>query len=299
MKRSGRGLFASFASVVALTAGLIAVVPTSAAAATLPVITVHESDHGFTTIGSLNRHAGRVTFRFITSTTDSNNGSEVDLVTLKHGKTLAQLLAAIPGEEAMTPSVAAAATRSIVASAQILGGAGLYLPSQTSRVTETLYSGTYYLIDVAAALAGDKKPQVVALHVHGSPNASDPWPGTAATILVGNGSTDRFAAPVLPAGKNYLIRNNGDTIHFVQFMPVKHGTTDAEIQADLTSSNQSGPGPFLGPGLSTGVISPGKQIVFSSASLEPGTYVLVCFVADAETGMPHAFMGMHLVVTIR
>jgi hypothetical protein len=33
--------------------------------------------------------------------------------------------------------------------------------------------------------------------------------------------------------------------------------------------------------------------------LAPGTYVLQCFVADDVTGMPHAIMGMHKVVTLR
>jgi hypothetical protein len=35
-----------------------------------------------------------------------------------------------------------------------------------------------------------------------------------------------------------------------------------------------------------------------ATDLDPGTYVLVCFVPDIETGMPHAFLGMVDVVTV-
>ena len=35
-----------------------------------------------------------------------------------------------------------------------------------------------------------------------------------------------------------------------------------------------------------------------SYDLPAGTYVLLCFVADDETGIPHAIMGMHQVVVL-
>ncbi|MBW3633731.1 MAG: hypothetical protein KY456_11965 [Chloroflexi bacterium] len=33
-------------------------------------------------------------------------------------------------------------------------------------------------------------------------------------------------------------------------------------------------------------------------NLEPGTYIMVCFVPDIESGMPHAFDGMYEVITV-
>jgi hypothetical protein len=33
-------------------------------------------------------------------------------------------------------------------------------------------------------------------------------------------------------------------------------------------------------------------------NLEPGTYIMVCFVPDIESGMPHAFEGMYQVITV-
>jgi hypothetical protein len=35
-----------------------------------------------------------------------------------------------------------------------------------------------------------------------------------------------------------------------------------------------------------------------ATDLEPGTYVLVCFVPDIESGMPHAYLGMYDIVTV-
>jgi hypothetical protein len=297
MKRSIRFLSMPLATSVAVAAGMM-VVASPAYAATLPVINVHESASGFTVSGApLNRRAGRVELHF-SATTVSANGNEVDLVKLRPGKTVAELAQAIAKEPSNTPSVAAAGTREIVADALAFGGSGLNLPGQTASVTETLYAGTYYLIDVGAATSG-KKAQSMAVHVSGRPSTND-WPGSAATIVMGAGSADRFASPaVLPAGKNWLIRNTGDTIHFIQFLPVKPGTTDSQLQKLFTSNDPNAVDPTTGPGLSTGVVSPGSQIVFTTSSLAPGTYAMVCFIAGDVTGMPHALMGMHLVVTIK
>jgi hypothetical protein len=271
----------------------------AASAASLPVINVHESDHGFTVEGALSRQAGRVTFHFTTSLNASDDGSEVDLAMLRPGKTIADLTKAIVDEGSQTPATAARGTQEIVAATRAFGGAGLNsAPDDSASVTETLYAGTYYLIDIDAAISG-QTPQATPIHVHGRPTPNN-WPGTSATIVMGKGSTDRFYTPtVLPASQNYLIRNDSDTIHFVAFVPLVTGTTDATIQKILTSNSNSAPTQITGPGVSAGLVSPGGQEVFSSSALKPGTYALLCFVADDQTGMPHAVMGMHTVVQIR
>ena len=46
------------------------------------------------------------------------------------------------------------------------------------------------------------------------------------------------------------------------------------------------------------MVSPGKTIAVSY-NLPRGTYVLLCFVADDVTGIPHAIMGMHLVIRLK
>jgi hypothetical protein len=44
-------------------------------------------------------------------------------------------------------------------------------------------------------------------------------------------------------------------------------------------------------------VSPGHQSLLSY-NLPKGTYLLQCFVADSVTGIPHTFMGMHLIVHV-
>jgi len=46
------------------------------------------------------------------------------------------------------------------------------------------------------------------------------------------------------------------------------------------------------------VLSP-RQSVELTYDLPAGSYLLLCEIRDAETGMPHVFMGMHKVVTLR
>ena len=85
----------------------------------------------------------------------------------------------------------------------------------------------------------------------------------------------------------------------MEIMPVKAGTTDKEIQAFFNSGSQSAP-PFArnGPSGGNDVVSPGGTIRVSY-NLPRGTYVLLCFVADDMTGIPHAIMGMHKVIHLK
>jgi hypothetical protein len=113
-------------------------------------------------------------------------------------------------------------------------------------------------------------------------------------------SDDRFDGPdVLPAAGSITVRNVSDTIHFMDVSPVKPGTTDDDIQRFFQSDNRDQP-PFAldGPSIEMGVLSPGGRADIGY-NLPAGTYVLECFVSDDQTGMPHALMGMHKVVTLR
>lgn len=112
-------------------------------------------------------------------------------------------------------------------------------------------------------------------------------------------TADTFVSPdVLPAAGTITVRNTSDTIHFMDVSPVKDGTTDADIQAFFAPQPQGDPPFAQGPEIEMGVLSPGRQADITY-NLPPGTYVLLCFVADDQTGRPHALMGMHKVVTLK
>lgn len=113
-------------------------------------------------------------------------------------------------------------------------------------------------------------------------------------------SADRFVSPhTLPADGTITVKNVADTIHFMGISPVKKGTTDKQIQ-DFFDSGAPVQPPFFvdGPSVGMDVLSPGRQLELTY-KLPAGTYVLMCFIADEMTGIPHAVMGMHKVVILK
>ncbi len=135
---------------------------------------------------------------------------------------------------------------------------------------------------------------VKALHVHGTPTRSS-FPHIGAIIAMT--SPDRFVSPSrLPVGQNLLVRNVSDTIHFVAFQPVRAGTTNADMTKLFKGESKNDP--YTGQGVEADDLSPGTQLIFHSSVLKKGTYDLECFIADDVTGVPHALMGMHKIVTV-
>jgi len=160
---------------------------------------------------------------------------------------------------------------------------------------ENLHSGTYYLMDLVN-FTGKGNPVTTRLFVTGHGRSS----ALHGQVYVTPTSADRFIAPSRwPHHGTYLFHNVADTIHFMAIVPVKAGTTDRQIQAFFNSGSQSQP-PFFrnGPSGGNDVVSPGKTIQVSY-NLPRGTYVLLCFIADDVTGIPHAIMGMHLVIRLK
>jgi hypothetical protein len=51
----------------------------------------------------------------------------------------------------------------------------------------------------------------------------------------------------------------------------------------------------------SGTISKGQTEVIPASALHftPGRYAVACFIPDAQTGMPHALMGMYREVTVK
>ena len=223
-----------------------------------------------------------------------NGGSNISLFQPKHGVKLAKVFADLREEFSPAPATAAKGTRNIVRDVSLFGLADV-VPGYPEVVTENLRAGTYYLMDLVN-FTGVGNPVVTKLCVtgHGRPGALH------GSVYVTPTSADRFIAPrVWPHRGTYLFHNIADTIHFMEIVPVKARTTDAQIQAFFNSGSQSQP-PFFRPGPSGGndVVSPGKTIAVSY-NLPRGTYVLLCFVADDVTGIPHAIMGMHLVIRLK
>ena len=205
-----------------------------------------------------------------------------------NGATVKQFFRDLSEEFSSDPAIAAQGTRDLNRDAKVYGLADPE-PGQALTVTETLAPGKYFLFD--SNITSPSIPPVTLLLVR-SGAESLAAPDAAATILMT--SQDRFLAPpALPAQGTVRVRNVSDTLHFADLVPVAPGTTDADVQAFFDGT---GPPPFIqGPGASMEPLSSGQQADLGYR-LPAGDYVLLCFIADDVTGLPHAFMGMHRVV---
>ena len=278
----------------AASGGLIAV--TLTACQPLPHAALVVGDGSRVAISQPSIKAGKDSFVVAGNNKTPGGSSNVTLFQLKGKATGSRVAADLRDEFNQTPAIAAKGTRELVRDINALGLADVSTGAHAT-VTVNLSVGTYYLMDLGN-FSGAGNPIFTPLRV---------TPGTATGPLHGQFSVqatgaDRFVAPnTWPHAGTYLFTNTAtDTLHFMDLERVKPGTTDAQVQAFFNSKSQ-GPPPFAfnGPsvGIGNDVVSPGKSIQVSY-NLPAGTYVLLCFVADPTTGLPHAVMGMHKVITL-
>ena len=232
------------------------------------------------------------TVTFATSTT-AKGGSQIVAFSLQNGATLAKVFADFGEEFSNNPKTDAKGTRDLTHDAFFVGLADP-TAGRPVTVSEQLPAGTYYVLDIAKQ--GSGAPKVATLTVKAGSNTVGLG---APNVTIKANSADKFVAPKAWAAKGVLsFQNVSDTLHFMDMTPVKAGTTDAQVQKYFDSGSNKPPA-FLrpGPGFSLEVQSPGHS-VRAAYNLPAGTYVLLCFVADKTTGMPHALMGMHEVVQL-
>jgi hypothetical protein len=266
------------------------------------VIIVHGTADGLVTLSRKTARAGRITFR-IDSAMQPGLSSGISLFSLAEHVTLTQVFADIQEQHSADPATRAKGTRDATRDARFYGLADVMAGTPAS-VTQTLHAGTYYLFDAGFGHTGI--PPLTTLRVRDTAN-----PDTAAKddrqeslanrnrATVYMTSSDRFIAPrVLPANGTIEVRNVSDTLHFMNVWPTRPGTTDEQVQAYLDSGLEED-SPFVdGPAVGLNVISPGRQAQLGY-NLPPGTYVLFCEIPDDRTGIPHVFMGMYKIVTLR
>ncbi len=238
--------------------------------------------------------AGRIQFDI---STESAHGRNVTLFTLKPGAQFADVAKGL--QEEFSPD-GAQGTRDLVKAADFHGLADVQ-PGSPVTVTQRLDRGTYYVFSLdasAEAIPPLTMDNVTVLHV-GKGDRSSNAASERRLPRIKLTSDDRFkVSGQLPASGSVQVRNVSDTIHIMAFQPVQPGTTDEQVQAYFESDVHDPPAFAAdGPSIGMSALSPGNELVMSYA-LPKGTYVLLCFVADDETGMPHALMGMHKVVTL-
>jgi len=160
--------------------------------------------------------------------------------------------------------------------------------------TETLVmtKGTYILFNDGGNVPAE--PQ--AITVTGSTHNTKA-PKTSATVSMKKNANRFSGSKVLPAkGTITVVNHNVSSPHFLFLIHVKKGTTRKQILQGLESQ---GPPSFVLPGgTGTDALSMGQSQTLSY-STPKGSYAELCFFPDPVTGIPHAFMGMIRLVTVK
>jgi hypothetical protein len=254
--------------------------------------------------------AGLVTFRFLAEDEDYH---AVQGFTLKAGGTLQEVVDAIRVGVGDDRPAAAAAHRTLLATATLIGGAvGAQAPG--IRVTIPLDPGTYYFLDYNDYFVeGMAQPRVHTVRVVGRRGRVQLPAFDAAVNAVPHdhsmpaheGETFGFDAPdTMPRRGAFLMINASDEIHDIGWRHAKAGTTDAYLtayyKAVVDGTPLPGPSPWLEPNLhGLQGVSPGRFAVVQLGFAQAGDYVLVCYVPSKVTGVPHTLEGMFKVTHLR
>jgi hypothetical protein len=303
-----------FASVMALVIGgsLATAAPASAdrdhSRAQGVWITV--TGHGKTaSISDSDVHPGWLKLN-VKDSTSPTIGVDIVVVQMRHGYPVNRLTKDIAVQTTQSSAKAnAASTRDINKIAIALGGGDTFGSARFFR-SDTIWlpgRGTYYVINTGAG--NGPVPTVVGMLQARGRTVEEGAADHSGTISLGNGSADTITLRGHMSAKGTIkVRNNGEGIHLLQISKVANGVTDAQVQAEYNSlmmnMNQApNPDPagvttmttVSTPFTGSDAVSPGHASLLSY-NLPPGTYLLQCFIADDKTGIPHTFMGMHLIV---
>jgi uncharacterized cupredoxin-like copper-binding protein len=118
----------------------------------------------------------------------------------------------------------------------------------------------------------------------------------AATTVDVTATEYSFGVPTEVTGGvvRMLFTNTGGYPHEFGFARIDEGKTEADVKAVIDSGKE--PPGWVEDVAGVPGLSPGESVAVTR-TLEPGTYVFVCFFPDLE-GTPHAQLGMYELFTI-
>ena len=259
-----------------LLAGLLGITSTAAPSRAPRVVTVEAFDFRFEAPASI--PAGTVTFRL------KNSGREIHhlwIVQLTGGKTPADFIAAtkVWGTSLKMPPWAID-----------VGGPNTAGAKQTAEGTVTLQPGTYMLVCWVPSPDG-------VLHVSRGMIRSMRETGKPATVdeptpdvnMVLDDYSFTLSKPLTAGRRVIRIENRAEQSHEAVIARLLPGRTMAEAVAWM-NGGQSGSSPVVALGGASG-LGKGRHM-YITTDLEPGRYVLLCFIPDVKSGKPHSDHGM-------
>jgi uncharacterized cupredoxin-like copper-binding protein len=253
--------------------------PTEPAASDIPQLDVTATDFAFDVPAEFGGGWVRIVM--------NNAGAEDhqgQLVKLNDGVTFDQLTAALQADETGSQALALVS---------LAGGPNAIKPGETADVVNELEAGDYALLcfvsgadDIPHLAKGMISPLTIT-----EPAAEQPAPPDAYASVVT--SDFQFDAPdTLPSGEQVIeVQNDGPQPHEMTLVKLDEGVTFEDLQALLASEEEpTGPPPFSSAG-GLGAIAPGTS-GYTTLNLDAGTYALLCFVPDPDSGAPHFALGM-------
>jgi hypothetical protein len=174
--------------------------------------------------------------------------------------------------------------------AAILGGPGTVAPGGSSQVLVTVPAGDWVIFT-----QGDLPPTFFTAVESADSNTTNPT--AAVTVAMGDfyfGGFDNVAA----GPQVWEVTNEGVQPHMLVMGKVPDGTTFdqfmATLQTEMTGTPVAGgldsdQVQFLNDGVF--LLSKG-QTMWLPLDIADGTYVVMCFVTDPNTGQPHVMEGM-------
>jgi hypothetical protein len=95
---------------------------------------------------------------------------------------------------------------------------------------------------------------------------------------------------VAPGETELVLRNEGEEPHELTLMRLEQGRTIEDVEALIEEGVPDEPPPWVTP-IGGTFARPGRTSDPLQADLEPGSYLMACFVT-AKDGTPHAALGM-------
>lgn len=255
------------------------------------------TNHGFRLPHSV--HAGLVTFRISTPEVDSFHA--IQGFYLNHGVTLGRALADIRQTLSDDPAMVAAGVRRLTRDVTEVGGV-VTNSYAAQEVTIPLDAGTYYWFDLNDYFIPLAHPRLHRLDVVGKFRYFQPPRFSTVIEATMENGKPRFHAPRRMAhNATFLNVVSGDELHESVFRPTRPGITDRYISRFYNAIRNGDPTPPASPwtGGQSGLqaMSPGRWAIVH-INLPPGPYALICYVPSDENGLPHGWMGMHLMMNL-
>ncbi|MGH3745376.1 MAG: hypothetical protein ACRDTP_11000 [Mycobacteriales bacterium] len=222
---------------------------------------------------------------------DEDMAHEAEMFRLHAGVTPAQFRTALLS----AAGVGAAAQLSDAA-----GGPAAIGPGHSDAVTTVLQPSSTYMV-ICEIPGMDGKPHyqhgMITSFTTGSTGAAKvPAAGDNRVVLKDFSFTPSAA---VDWSKPVQVVNQGTQPHQMQVFGAAPGKTLADVETYLKAppgTAPAGPPPYLAYG-GVSAMAPGASQL-ADLSLPPGSYLLVCFVDDPTTHLPHFMMGMQLPITV-